>query len=130
MTHDTAKLSSGLGLGLSLGGVAGMIAVIASAYSSHIVGSSYIDIIAQMMMLHAGAFIAMGIAVALTRSRFVALGMLLVFGGLGLFCGDLALRFFVGRSLFLNAAPFGGLLMIVGWLFVALGGIARAFKRR
>ena len=44
-----------------------------------------------------------------------------------LFAGDLTLRQYAGHSLFAFAAPTGGTLLIVSWLYAgAVGGLAAA----
>lgn len=54
--------------------------------------------------------------------------MLLLIAGVGLFCGDLAQRLFMGEKLFDFAAPTGGMLMVLGWLVVFLCGLKRMMK--
>ncbi|MDX5592632.1 DUF423 domain-containing protein [Pseudovibrio sp. SPO723] len=121
------ETSGGLGLGLALGGASGVISILSAAASSHGVGAQLLSTISQMTMLHAGAFIALGLALAVTRSRLLGFALLIIFAGLGLFCGDLAFRFFSGTRLFPMAAPTGGFMMIMGWLLVFLVGLARVF---
>ncbi|KZL06440.1 DUF423 domain-containing protein [Pseudovibrio sp. Ad26] len=122
------RLGQGLGLGLALGGFCGVIALLTSAASSHAVDNQYLGIISQIMMMHAAAFVGLGVAHGITGSKGIAFAMLLLFAGVGLFCGDLAQRLFVGEKLFDFAAPTGGMLMILGWLFVFLSGLNRMMR--
>ena len=41
--------------------------------------------------------------------------------GAALFSGDVALRAYAGHRLFPMAAPTGGMVMMAGWLLLALG---------
>ncbi|KZL28619.1 DUF423 domain-containing protein [Pseudovibrio sp. WM33] len=122
------RLGQGLGLGLALGGFCGVIAILTSAASSHAVDNQYLGIISQITMMHAAAFVGLGVAHGITGSKGIAFAMLLLFAGVGLFCGDLAQRLFVGEKLFDFAAPTGGMLMILGWLFVFLSGLNRMMR--
>ncbi|WP_102867809.1 DUF423 domain-containing protein [Pseudovibrio exalbescens] len=126
------ETTGGLGLGLALGGASGVISILTAAASSHAYGSQLLITISQMTMLHAGAFVALGLALAISHSRLLGFAILIIFAGLGLFCGDLAFRWFSGTRLFPMAAPTGGFMMIVGWLFVFLAGLVRVlgFSRR
>ena len=122
------RLGQGFGLGLALGGFCGVIAILTSAASSHAVNNEYLSIISQITMMHAAAFVGLGVAHGITGSRGIAFAMLLLFAGVGLFCGDLAQRLFVGEKLFDFAAPTGGMLMVFGWLFVFLSGLNRMMR--
>jgi uncharacterized membrane protein YgdD (TMEM256/DUF423 family) len=57
--------------------------------------------------------------------RVLRIACLVLLTGLVLFCGDLLAREFAGTRLFPFAAPAGGLLMIAGWLGIALSAFAR-----
>ncbi len=122
------KLGQGLGLGLALGGFCGVIAILSSAASSHAIDNQFLQIISQITMMHAAAFVGLGVAHGITNSKGIAFAMLLLFAGVGLFCGDLAQRLFMGEKLFDFAAPTGGMLMIFGWLVVFLSGLNRMIK--
>jgi uncharacterized membrane protein YgdD (TMEM256/DUF423 family) len=72
---------------------------------------------AQFLLVHAPAFLALGQLGHTTLGRTGG-GVLLL--GLLLFAGDLLARDVLGGSLFSFAAPTGGVLMIAGWLGLAL----------
>ncbi len=126
--RSRAKLGQGLGLGLALGGFCGVIAILSSAASSHMIDNQYLAIISQITMMHAAAFVGLGVAHGITSSKGIAFAMLLLFAGVGLFCGDLAQRLYLGVKLFDFAAPAGGMLMVLGWLSVFLSGLARMLR--
>ena len=49
----------------------------------------------------------------------------ILFVGLVLFSGDLAMRALRGTRLFANAAPAGGFALLGGWALLALAGLLR-----
>lgn len=63
------KLGHGLGLGLALGGVCGVVAVLSSAAASHAIDNQYLMVISQITMMHAAAFVGLGVAHGMTSSR-------------------------------------------------------------
>jgi len=56
----------------------------------------------------------------LLLTMFIPITLLI---GLTLFCGDLLVRHYAGWRMFPMAAPAGGLLLIGGWLIVALSAL-------
>ncbi|WP_310619607.1 DUF423 domain-containing protein [Flexibacterium corallicola] len=129
MTNEVSYSTAGLRAGLILGGFCGVTAIITAAAASHMTTNPFLGIISSLTMMHAAAFVALGLAYDKTGSKLVAFGMILIFAGLSLFCGDLGLRMFVGTKLFDKAAPTGGFLMILGWLNVLLAGLFGFYKR-
>lgn len=105
------------------GGSCGAAGVALSAAAAH-AGGANTGTAASFLLMHAGAFLAVGLAAA-NRSMQIAATVVLV--GLALFAGDLLLRDFAGIRLFPMAAPLGGSLMILGWSAMAVAG---AFRRR
>ncbi|MDN2579886.1 DUF423 domain-containing protein [Aquibium sp. ELW1220] len=100
------------------GGLSGAGGVALSAAAAH-AGGANTGTAASFLLMHAGAFLAVG----LTRSsRPMRIGATVVLVGLALFAGDLLMRDFAGMRLFPMAAPIGGSLMILGWLAVAVTG--------
>lgn len=105
------------------GGLCGAAGVALSAASAH-AGGGNTGTAASFLLMHAGAFLAVGLARS-SRPMRIAASVVLV--GLVLFAGDLLMRDFAGTRLFPMAAPAGGTLMIVGWIAVAItGGFPRA----
>lgn len=105
------------------GGLCGAVGVALSAAAAH-AGGGNTGTAASFLLMHAGAFLAVGLARSSQPLRIAAIVVLV---GLALFAGDLLMRDFAGTRLFPMAAPTGGTLMIVGWIAVAItGGMMRA----
>jgi uncharacterized membrane protein YgdD (TMEM256/DUF423 family) len=98
--------------------VAGLLGVAASAAAAHIAGADSLKTAAQFLLFHAPAILAVvGFsATGLVRPIFGRCAAVLLLVGLGLFCGDLALRVLAGHPLFPMAAPSGGFALMAGWL--------------
>ena len=100
------------------GGLSGAAGVALSAAAAH-AGGDNAGTAASFLLMHAGAFLAVG----LTRSsQSMRIAASVVLAGLALFAGDLLMRDFAGMRLFPMAAPLGGSLMILGWLGLAVTG--------
>lgn len=109
---------------LALAGLAGAAGVALAAAASHLAPEGSLRTAAEFLLFHAPAFLALAALSAGVGGprRGLLIGGALLAAGLALFSGDLALRALKGMSLFRNAAPIGGTLMILGWL--ALGASA------
>lgn len=103
------------------GGVAGACGVVLAAAAAHM-GGGNISTAANFLLLHAPVLLIVGLA---GRSGTMRLGAAAITLGLILFCGDLILRHYTGTRMFPLAAPAGGILLIGGWLVVAIGGLVR-----
>ena len=103
------------------GGLCGALGVALSAAAAH-VGGGNVGTAASFVLMHAPAFLAVGLVGANTVLR---LGAFVLLAGLALFCGDLLLRHYAGTRVFPMAAPAGGTLMILGWLVIAASGIVK-----
>ncbi|MCA0400200.1 MAG: DUF423 domain-containing protein [Proteobacteria bacterium] len=111
-------------------GLSGAAGVALSAAAAHVTGGATLATAGQFLLFHAPAFLALAAlakADALPR-RFIILGAGLLAVGLVLFAGDLSVRVFFRFPLFPNAAPGGGILLISGWMMIALAGVF--FARR
>ncbi len=97
------------------GGGAGALGVALSAAAAHS-GGENIATAASFLLIHAPALLVLSL---LTAQRGTRIGGAALIVGLGLFCGDLLSRQFLGSRLFPYAAPAGGLLLIAGWLITA-----------
>jgi uncharacterized membrane protein YgdD (TMEM256/DUF423 family) len=105
-----ALLGAGL---LGFGGVA------ASAAGAHSTGDPrLLGAAALICLTHAPALLAFGLSGR--RGVMPGLAAGLLFAGAALFSGDLALRDFGYGRLFAMAAPTGGVILMAGWLAVAL----------
>lgn len=102
-----------------IGALFGAIGVALSAVASHQAGGD-LGTAASFMLIHAPALLVL----ATSRfGRLHSIGAWIVVLGLVLFCGDLIARTFLGGRLFPMAAPAGGMLLIGGWLLVALSAL-------
>jgi uncharacterized membrane protein YgdD (TMEM256/DUF423 family) len=120
------------GLLIFLGGLAGASGVALSAVAAHYPGANSLSTAAEFLMLHGPAFFALA---ALARTDALprwalAAGAFVLLAGLVLFSGDLVSRVFIGIRLFHWAAPTGGSLLILGWLWLGLAGAFSAMGLR
>jgi uncharacterized membrane protein YgdD (TMEM256/DUF423 family) len=109
---------------LSLAGLCGAAGVGLAAVATHRALGPNATTAAQFLLIHAAALAGLAVGGAsASRGQLFAASLL----GLGvvLFAGDLALLALVGSSPWRMAAPTGGTLMILGWLVLALVGLAR-----
>jgi uncharacterized membrane protein YgdD (TMEM256/DUF423 family) len=94
-----------------------------AAASTHAGGGDLGRTASEFLILHAAAIIGVAANARSAPSpramRLVCVGGALALGTL-LFSGDLASRAFAGAKLFPFAAPFGGSLMILAWIALAL----------
>lgn len=102
-------------------GLAGALGVIAAALAAHggEPGGALLETAARFLLVHAPALLVLALVPAPWRPVARIAGWLLA-GGLVLFAGDLALRAAAGHGLFAYAAPLGGMLLVLGWIAVAL----------
>ena len=105
---------------LFCGGLAGALGVAASAAAAH-AGGPNLGSVAVILMAHAPAFLVL----SQIRRGFAAVGGYVILAGVLLFCGDLVARDIAGQRLFPFAAPSGGVLLISGWLLVAVSAFGR-----
>jgi uncharacterized membrane protein YgdD (TMEM256/DUF423 family) len=110
-----------------LAGLSGILGVGLSAAAAHITGGN-LATAAQFLLFHAPALLAL--AALVTAGAIHPLlgpiaGYVLVLG-LVLFCGDLSRRAFASLPLFPRAAPTGGILMMIGWILVAIAALVPA----
>lgn len=104
---------------IPLAGLAGAAGVASAAAAAH--GGGHAGAISAMLLAHAPAFLAIGLAER--KAGFLAAATLVLAAGLLLFCADLAVRDFGMARLFPMAAPIGGTAMIAGWLGIAAAGL-------
>ncbi|MBF0308553.1 MAG: DUF423 domain-containing protein [Magnetococcales bacterium] len=114
---------------LALGGINGFLAVLLGALGSHALAARLeghaghlFDTAQRFHMSHALALVAVGILLLRHPGlRWgVAAGVLLLLG-LILFCGSLYLKALLAWPMGL-ATPFGGALLMAGWLTLAVAG--------
>ncbi|RWB76911.1 MAG: DUF423 domain-containing protein [Mesorhizobium sp.] len=102
-------------------GLVGAAGVALSAAAAHR-GGAFTGTAANFLLMHAPAFLVIGLAGGSRCLRIASLAML---AGLLLFCGDLLARDFLGSRLFPMSAPIGGTLLIAGWAAIAVSALWR-----
>jgi uncharacterized membrane protein YgdD (TMEM256/DUF423 family) len=104
----------------ALSGLFGAAGVALAAAGAHRPGAAIVTTAAYFLLFHAAALAAI---CALARDR-ARPGLLfagtLIAGGTAVFSGDLALRGLANLILVHMAAPTGGMLLIAGWLTIAI----------
>ena len=111
---------------LFLAGLMGAIGVAAAAAAAHVGGGANLETAAHFLMLNAAALAGVS-AIVLQAGRarvLLQLGASAIALGTILFSGDLAARALMEVKLLGGSAPFGGSVMILGWLLVAGGALA------
>jgi uncharacterized membrane protein YgdD (TMEM256/DUF423 family) len=109
-----------LRVGLILAGILGAGGVVSLALSAHANASSLIETAAHMLLFHAPVILGLGLLAQVRRVPLLPVVLVLLAAGLTLFCGDLLMRAFLERRLFPMSAPIGGMMVILGWLVLAL----------
>ena len=102
------------------GGLCGAAGVALSAAAAHL-GGAFTGTAASFLLMHAPAFLAIGLA---GGNRMLRVGGLVLLAGLAIFAGDLLARDHLSARLFPMAAPIGGTLLIAGWLAVAASALS------
>jgi len=109
-----------------LAGLSGALGVGLSAAAAHVTGG-HLATAAQFLLFHAPGLLALAALItagAVHPSLAQVAGYVLALG-LALFCGDLSRRAFTGVALFPRAAPMGGILLMLGWVLVAVAALLR-----
>lgn len=110
---------------LFLAGLLGAAGVAAAAAATHVGGGENLSTAAHFLLFDAVAvtgLCAVGLQIARGRTLLRLAASALVLGAI-LFSGDLALRALMEVKLLGGSAPFGGALMILGWLLAATGAL-------
>ncbi|TPJ75631.1 DUF423 domain-containing protein [Mesorhizobium sp. B2-6-2] len=102
-------------------GLVGAAGVALSAAAAHR-GGVFTGTAANFLLMHAPAFLAIGLA---GGNHCLKIASLVLLAGLLLFCGDLLARDFLGSRLFPMSAPIGGTLLIAGWVAIAVSALWR-----
>nr|WP_316655449.1 DUF423 domain-containing protein [uncultured Gellertiella sp.] len=111
-----------------LAGLLGAAGVALAAAASHGGDSHYLGNASLMCLVHAPTLLALSLLLARHRAALYAGWM--IGPGTVLFAADLVSRHFRDTGLFAMAAPSGGLLMIAGWLVLAIGSLWPARRDR
>ncbi len=103
------------------GGIFGLLGVALAAAATHMGDQHLLGNASTMSLAHAPVLVALGLAHERLKTATPA-GALMLLGTL-LFVGDLLKRHYTGSALFSMSAPTGGILMMGGWLVIALGAL-------
>jgi uncharacterized membrane protein YgdD (TMEM256/DUF423 family) len=106
-------------------GLLGASGVALSAAAAH-QGIANVATAASFLLMHAPAFLALSF---LGGNRLRSIGSWTLLLGLTIFSGDLLARAYLQTRLFPMAAPAGGILMIGGWLAIAVSAFVSAPDR-
>jgi len=127
----SAERPRGVLAAVALAGLSGAGAVILAAIAAHLVVDGRLTIAAGFLLLHACAVLALsGLSVSLPHGRAWLWAAYVFLFGSFLFAGDLALLAITGRRLFPMAAPIGGTLLIMGWLWVGVAALAQLWPSK
>lgn len=110
-----------------LASLSGVLGVGLSAAAAHITGGN-LTTAAQFLLVHAPSLLALAalIATGAVQPTLAQVAGYVLVLGLALFCGDLSRRAFAGVALFPRAAPTGGILLMLGWVLVAMSALLRS----
>jgi uncharacterized membrane protein YgdD (TMEM256/DUF423 family) len=102
-------------------GSLGALGVALSAVAAHRAELPNLGTAADMLLFHAPAFLALSM---LTGNKVRIIASFTLLAGLAFFAGDLLARAYLGSRLFPMAAPAGGILLIAGWIGIAVSALA------
>ena len=105
-----------------LAGLMGAAGVALWAMAAHRPGAASLVTSAHFLLFHAAAIISITACrkQGLIADKMASISVSALIIGTMLFSGDLVMRSFLQSSLFINAAPIGGVLTIIGWMLLAL----------
>ena len=106
---------------LFLAGLLGAAGVGAAAAATHGGDQALMGPLSLVALSHAPVLVALAL---FAGTRLLSLAALLLAAGAILFSADLAMRHFTGNAIVAMAAPAGGVIMILGWLTLAVAGLA------
>jgi len=104
---------------LFVSGLMGASGVALAAAASHGGDTLFLGSASTMCLAHAP--VLLGLYLGQTHFRTATLAAFILGLGTIVFAGDLVSRHFLGDRLFAFAAPFGGTMMMLGWLVTAAG---------
>lgn len=114
---------------LLTGALFGLLGVALGAFGAHalkamLAASGRLDtyeLAVRYQFYHAFALLAVGILQHYTISKYLKTASIFFLSGTLLFSGSLYLLCFTHSTAFAMATPFGGVLLIFGWVFLAAG---------
>jgi uncharacterized membrane protein YgdD (TMEM256/DUF423 family) len=106
-------------LAIVIAGLLGAAGIAAAAGATHTGDTRLLGALALVALTQAPAILALTLLGRSIVFRIATAGIAL---GAVVFSADIAMRHFTGSGLFPMSAPLGGILMIAGWLAVAVAG--------
>lgn len=114
---------------LLTGALFGFLGVALGAFGAHALkymlsASGRLDtyeLAVRYQFYHALALLAVGLLQQTTVSKYLKTSSIFFLSGTLLFSGSLYLLCFTGSTTFAIVTPFGGVLLIFGWVFLAVG---------
>jgi uncharacterized membrane protein YgdD (TMEM256/DUF423 family) len=79
------------------------------------------ELAVRYQFYHTFALLAVGLLQQHMISKYLKMASIFFLGGTILFSGSLYLLCFTGSTAFAMITPFGGVLLIFGWVFLAVG---------
>jgi uncharacterized membrane protein YgdD (TMEM256/DUF423 family) len=115
---------------IALAGLMGAGGIALAAAGAHAAPGTGLEAAAYMLLFHAAALLGGAALIGqdlLWRPLAFAVLAAWIAGAL-LFSGDIALRAFAGHRLFAMAAPSGGIILIIGWIALAVAAIGALLR--
>jgi uncharacterized membrane protein YgdD (TMEM256/DUF423 family) len=114
---------------LLIGALVGLLGVALGAFGAHALKdmllasgrSDTYELAVRYQFYHAFALLAVGILQHYMISKYLKIASIFFLTGTLLFSGSLYMLCFSGSTAFAMVTPFGGVLLIFGWVFLALG---------
>ena len=114
---------------LFIGALVGLLGVALGAFGAHALKdmllasgrSDTYELAVRYQFYHAFALLAVGILQHYMISKYLKTASIFFLTGTLLFSGSLYMLCFSGSTAFAMVTPFGGVLLIFGWVFLALG---------
>lgn len=114
---------------LVAGALFGLLGVALGAFGAHALKPMLIEagrfdtyeLAVRYQFYHAFALLAVGILQHYLSAKYFKISGLFFLSGTVLFSGSLYLLCFTNTTAFAMVTPFGGVLLIFGWLFLAIG---------
>lgn len=114
---------------LLAGAILGGVGVALGAFGAHALKTTLaqsgrletFELAVRYEFYHAFALLFTGMIQQFMDSKFFRTAALFFLSGSVLFSGSLYLLCFTNNTVFAMATPFGGVLLILGWLFLAIG---------
>lgn len=113
---------------LLIGALVGLLGVALGAFGAHALKdmllasgrSDTYELAVRYQFYHAFALLAVGILQHFMISKYLKTASIFFLTGTLLFSGSLYMLCFSGSTAFAMVTPFGGVLLIFGWVFLAL----------